>query len=159
MSKQTPWGQSQDETGKAPGIVRYSTASHGGFGLSAEREAELRAIFPDFRCFAGKGWYEEDQDWAIVVVAFPRYFSEEEIYHAVETIQASVKMERDLYGDNGRGYWRIAQLIKGTLVEKIASQFKASRVNFWQVGSMGTSGKGWSVSLRRLGDGAADRPV
>lgn len=154
MHQPTPWGHSQTEETKAEGITHYTTASHGGYHLSTVRQAELATIFPDFQCFAGQGWYEEDQDWSIVVLAFPMYFSEEQIHAAVETVKGSVQMESNLYSDGGRGYARVAQLIKGRLVEKISEQFKASRAEFWETGSMSTSGKGWSVSLTRVKDGA-----
>lgn len=65
----TPWGQSDDSTQYARGIVFYSTPSHGGFHLSAGRLAKmpehLRSLsgYPD-------GWYEEDCDWAAVAYMF-----------------------------------------------------------------------------------------
>lgn len=73
----TPWGMADFETYFAPGIVFYSTPSHGGFRLSPERQAQLETKFPGFKPFAGqRGWYEEDCDWAAVALTFPEAFPE-----------------------------------------------------------------------------------
>ncbi|KAE9708267.1 DUF7007 domain-containing protein, partial [Escherichia coli] len=62
----TPWGPSQGATVYAEGVVCYSTAGHGGFHLSAERN---RSVHP--MLLARDGWYEEDEGWAIVAITFP----------------------------------------------------------------------------------------
>ncbi|MEY9424642.1 hypothetical protein ABIF69_011148 [Bradyrhizobium japonicum] len=49
----TPWGASQGATLYAEGIERHSTAGHGGFKLSAERN---RKVHPTLR--SKGGWYE-----------------------------------------------------------------------------------------------------
>lgn len=69
--KHTPWGAAQHIEKEAEGIVWYSTASHGGYGLS---EARLRAMPVEYARhtpFAGRGWYEEDCDWCLVWLSFP----------------------------------------------------------------------------------------
>lgn len=60
----SPWGRVQSETVYGPGIVSVSTASHGGVKLDRERNALVPV-----KHRAGDGWYEEDCDWAIAVVA------------------------------------------------------------------------------------------
>ncbi|MGY3613950.1 hypothetical protein ACVJGD_000146 [Bradyrhizobium sp. USDA 10063] len=62
----TPWGPSQGATVYAEGVICHSTAGHGGFHLSAERN---RKVNPVLR--ARSGWYEEDEAWAIVAITFP----------------------------------------------------------------------------------------
>lgn len=69
----TPWGISQDRTPVAPGIEFHSTASHGGYALSPERQAELPEWAPK------RTWYEEDCEWAFVAIAFPQFFPERAI--------------------------------------------------------------------------------
>ena len=69
----------------APGITSYSTPRHGGINLSAERLAEMPAALRSVHPFAGPGWYEEDQDWAIVVLAFPLFFPGAHVSAAVDT--------------------------------------------------------------------------
>lgn len=49
----TPWGASQLASIYAEGIVSHMTAGHGGFRLSAERNAK---VMPTLRI--GSGWYE-----------------------------------------------------------------------------------------------------
>ncbi len=61
----SPWGVIRAAEQLLPGIWHASTASHGGFLLSDEREASM----PD-ALRLGDGAYEEDVDWARVMVAF-----------------------------------------------------------------------------------------
>ncbi len=80
----TPWGQSQDSTLYAEGIACHSTAGHGGFHLSAERN---RKVHPALR--AHGGWYEEDEAWAIVAITFPHLFTSFERRCAESTMKDS----------------------------------------------------------------------
>lgn len=77
MKKNTPWGPADHVRTIAEGITRYYTASHGGFGLSAERVAQMPEKYRSIKTWAGDGWYEEDCDSALVVLSFPEYFDEE----------------------------------------------------------------------------------
>ena len=76
----TPWGISDSSERIAPGIMRYDTPSHGGFHLSAKRQAEM----PEALRVEG-GWYEEDCDWALVILGFPQFFSKEDSEAAKES--------------------------------------------------------------------------
>ena len=82
MPTQTPWGAAQDSTKYAPGIISYSTASHGGFHLSKTRQAKMPEVLrnPD-------GWYEEDCEWCKVVLAFSEYFTPKELLSAYSTLK------------------------------------------------------------------------
>lgn len=84
MSASTPWGSSQLATIYGPGVVCHSTAGHGGFHLSADRN---RLIDPALR--KDSPWYEEDSEWAIVALAFPDLFTAYERKCADETIRHS----------------------------------------------------------------------
>lgn len=72
----TPWGIADSMKIIAPGITWYSTPSHGGYHLSDERIKAMPPALRDFKPWAGEGWYEEDCDWCVVVLAFPEYFSD-----------------------------------------------------------------------------------
>ncbi len=80
----TPWGPSQGATLYAEGVTCHSTAGHGGFHLSAERN---RKVHPLLR--AAGGWYEEDECWAIVALTYPHLFTAFERKHAERTIKDS----------------------------------------------------------------------
>lgn len=80
----TPWGVSQGATVYADGVTAHSTAGHGGFKLSTERN---RKVAPVLR--AAGGWYEEDECWAIVAFTFPDFFIGLERRHAERTIKDS----------------------------------------------------------------------
>ena len=80
----TPWGVSQGATVYAEGVVSHSTAGHGGFKLSAERN---RQVHPMLR--SRGGWYEEDAEWAIVALTFPHLFTSHERRNAERTIKDS----------------------------------------------------------------------
>jgi hypothetical protein len=66
----TPGGPSQGATIYAEGVVSHTTAGHGGFKLSGNRNAQ---VHPMLR--SQDGWYEEDSAWAAVAVAFPYLFT------------------------------------------------------------------------------------
>lgn len=80
----TPWGASQGARIYADGVVSHSTAGHGGFKLSAERN---RQVDPMLR--SRGGWYEEDAEWAIVALTFPHLFTSYERCSAERTIKDS----------------------------------------------------------------------
>lgn len=69
-SYSTPWGASQIATIYAEGIVSHMTASHGGFMLSPDRNAQ---VHPMLR--STDGFYEEDCAWAAVAISFPDLFT------------------------------------------------------------------------------------
>jgi hypothetical protein len=83
----TPWGALETREVIAPGIVGCSTSSHGGFWLSAERKAEMPPSLRSIGTWAGGNWYEEDSDWAIVVLSFPQFFKAKEIEAAHSTVR------------------------------------------------------------------------
>lgn len=86
----TPWGVADQVRIVAPGIVWCETPSHGGYWLSKERLAQMDPALRSFRPFTGKAaWFEEDCDWAVVVVAFPTFFDPPAVEAAVRAIQDS----------------------------------------------------------------------
>lgn len=68
----TPWGPIQESNVIAEGITEVSTASHGGYVLSEERQNEMPAHLSN-----GTPYYEEDCEFALVQLAFPAYFKED----------------------------------------------------------------------------------
>lgn len=69
----TPWGAVQHTAEIAPGIVFYSTAGHGGIKLGPERLKQMPPYM--LNTCAGRGWYEEDCDWAMPAVVFAADFA------------------------------------------------------------------------------------
>jgi len=84
---QTPWGPAQSSEEIAPGIIRYDTASHGGYYVSPARVASMPKPLRDFKPWAGANWYEEDCDWSIVALAFPQFFPHDAIAAALATLK------------------------------------------------------------------------
>lgn len=72
--KYSPWGAIQHAKQIAEGIDLVSTASHGGFKLDRRRNAQMPEVFR-----RKGGWYEEDCEYALVVLIFPELFSEREV--------------------------------------------------------------------------------
>ncbi|VVE16838.1 MULTISPECIES: DUF7007 domain-containing protein [Pandoraea] len=85
--KHTPWGAPHTTTIVAEGIVRYTTGSHGGYWLSQERVASmpdgLRPKELEVDCGA---WFEEDEQWTLVALAFQMYFDDGAIQVARRTV-------------------------------------------------------------------------
>ena len=82
----TPWGPPQTKRVLAPGIVDYSTASHGGFHVSPDIRKTMPPELRFVETWAGPGWYEEDADWAIVALAFPHLFEPRVVAAAITTV-------------------------------------------------------------------------
>ena len=101
MRTYTPWGDSQHTKIVAPGIIEYSTASHGGMHLSASRLAAMPKQFAGFQPFAGPGWFEEDCDTVVVMLAFPKDFT-----------AAEVERAKFVY-DNHKAYYESRGCMKG----------------------------------------------
>ena len=129
---QTPWGLAQTEKVIAAGITRYDTASHGGYHLTLERQAEMPADLRGYEPWAGPGWYEEDCDWAIVCLAFPEYFPPESYRFAVDTLR-----------DN-------PNLLTPERVARADAWTAANQDKFCK-GCEGTQGGGWWVNAVSVG--------
>ncbi|MGV1908302.1 DUF7007 domain-containing protein [Agrobacterium cavarae] len=82
MSASTPWGGSQMAVIYAEGVVSHSTAGHGGFHLSADRNARVHLLLRK-----ETPWYEEDCEWAIVAISFPELFTGYERSLAEKTVR------------------------------------------------------------------------
>lgn len=145
---QTPWGPSQSQREHAPGIVFYSTASHGGYKLSPERWAEFASI-PHFAHWSQ--WLEEDCDACLVYLRWPELATDEQLHDAVCMARTVASW--------GNGRW--VTLVEGWLDQQStilsqtntildrAAQHARSVAHLWQRGSMSSQGNGWSVSFRR----------
>ena len=82
----TPWGYADQVEHIADGIAFYSTPRHGGFKLSIERVKQCAPAHQVHLKSGGVGvWYEEDCEAAKVILAFPQYFTADQ----VETAQQS----------------------------------------------------------------------
>lgn len=75
------WGAVQNETRYGEGVYSVSTAGHGGFILSDDRNTKIDATWR-----AHNGQYEEDCCWAIVAFTFPELFTNLEIEYAYRTL-------------------------------------------------------------------------
>lgn len=82
MSASTPWGGSQMAVVYAEGVIAHSTAGHGGFHLSADRNAKVHSLLRK-----DTPWYEEDCEWAVVATTFPGLFTSYERSLADKTIR------------------------------------------------------------------------
>ncbi len=78
----TPWGPSQGAVRYGEGVVFHSTAGHGEFHLSPDRNARVHPLLRN-----SGGWYEEDSAWAAVATAWPDLFTGLERRQAEETLR------------------------------------------------------------------------
>lgn len=68
----TPWGKSDYSDRVMPGIVYYSTSSHGGYKVSKKLNDTISIKWKLSGRF--EGWYEEDCGWAPLAAIFPKFF-------------------------------------------------------------------------------------
>ena len=89
MRKHTPWGRVQEGTVLAPGIISYSTASHGGIWID---EAHRKALNYNKSWLGTDEWWEEDCDWAVPYVAFKQEIQDHgQAYKFTENLNAAWK--------------------------------------------------------------------
>ena len=156
---ETPWGPSQSQHEHAPGIVFHSTASHGGYHLSSERDKEFCEI-KEFSSWTE--WLEEDCDACLVYLRWPELATNEQIH-------AAVTMARLVASWEAEGMARIASwdhpkwiTFVNDWLDKLeqptqqsilirAQQHANDVAHLWERGSMGsTRERGiWWVSFRR----------
>lgn len=137
----TPWGQSQQIEIVADGIVKVSTASHGGYHLDAKALAAMPAPLRAIGTFAGLGWYEEDCDWCLVALAFPQHFYEYKQLCAVGTALGCNDLARLWLATDPQGAAYLAR------VEAYRKEHGAQ----FSIGSYGTGqGKMWWAKAKNL---------
>lgn len=148
IATETPWGPSQSEREHAPGIVFFSTASHGGYRLSAERYADFCKI-PHFANWSP--WLEEDCDACLVYLRWPELATNEQIHDAVIMARTVAAWKSGRWVTLVEGWLdQVGQPQQQTIL--IRAQQHANDVkHLWQRGSMSTSGNGWTVSFSRGG--------
>lgn len=78
----SPWGTIQHIETIAEGVAFVSTAGHGGIKLDRKRNAAMPAPLR----IAG-GWYEEDCEWALVVLGLPQHFTDKQRQDALQTVK------------------------------------------------------------------------
>jgi hypothetical protein len=117
---QTPWGISQSTTVFVEGVESHSTAGHGGFKLSAERNGHVHPLLR-----AKDGWYEEDCAWAIVAITFPDLFTGFERRCAERSV-------KDSWPDAWETIFGVV-LGPGESYEKDQRAFQASHAKDWIV--------------------------
>lgn len=78
----TPWGKADNKEFITRGINFYSTASHGGYKVSDKLNLKIHEAFRNTN-----GWYEEDCEWAKVVVSFSLYFDKDLLVSAHKTLR------------------------------------------------------------------------
>jgi hypothetical protein len=87
----TPWGIAQTQDKVAEGIIFVTTASHGGFCISPEVHAKMPKAYQSTFAHAPNRdknfWYEEDCDYAKVILSFPDMFMAKEVEVAKKMIE------------------------------------------------------------------------
>ncbi len=148
MGTQTPWGWTQDATHIAPGVTFYETASHGGFHVTPDA---MKAMPPALRAlpvFCGEpGWYEEDCDAVIVVLAFPVHFDPRQVLNAIEQTAAGGSR-------NDTAIQAFLRSPDGILPCAIAARYQQEFGHLYQGFPGGTRGREWEVTAHRISDDA-----
>ena len=132
-----PWGPEQTAREITPGILSVSTARHGGLLVSAGRWLDMPRTLRDLEPFAGLLAYEEDEDAAIVALAFPQHFPLRAAHHA-RTTAAHAWWGKSLD-------WSAPSL--APVVARSERYLDESR-GLYERGAMATSGNSWIIYAR-----------
>lgn len=97
----SPWGAVQTEKVIGDGVRLVTTSSHGGFLVTEPALSRMPAILKAIVPWAGEGAYEEDVDWAIVILAFPHLFSDSELSSACKM---AIEYDASYWGGRPRRY-------------------------------------------------------
>lgn len=84
----SPWGEIQTTEVVVPGIIRVTTAAHGGLRVGEEL-LERVPIYMHHE----SGWYEEDCEWAFVFAVFEKEIREGGSERDVKTLDSGLHME------------------------------------------------------------------
>lgn len=96
----SPWGPVQHNECLAPGIYFVHTAGHGGIWISPDRRATMAEPYRNFTSKYGNigaGFYEEDCDWAVPVLAFAPELAAQFVTLAQKTLELDRKSGRNYY--------------------------------------------------------------
>ncbi len=88
--------------------------------------------------WAGDGWFEEDCDYGLVVLAFPQFFTGYERFCAVSCWQFHAK---------GRAF---AETTAGAALWEEFYKFKRENGDYFEQGCSSTGGNGWHHSARSI---------
>jgi hypothetical protein len=154
MLYMTPWGTPQQQVCVAPGVTRLSTPSHGGYHLDAAATAALPPGLAGFETFAGGDgvggrWFEEDEDWCVVALAFPQLFDPYEVWCALRTFDCCART-LPRYAAAKAGFTGRAR----DEAEGVAAAWFAEHRDHWRLAGYGCgSGSGWVASYEHLSSG------
>lgn len=138
----TPWGVPQTQKpGHIDGIELYSTAGHGGAYLTPRRWREFIKALPGVFSYAGAQWLEEDADEILIYAVWPAKATPEQCSAAIKGIENRYRAEIDL------DYYNASEA--GKLCRRKAEAWREGTKHHWKRGSLGTKGKGWTVSFSR----------
>lgn len=150
----TPWGAPQHQESVAPGVTRVSTAGHGGYHVDASAVATMRPALAAFATFAGGDgcggrWFEEDEDWCVVALAFPHLFNPYQVWCALQTFGCCARTQ-PRFAAADRGFTGLPR----DDAERIAAAWYEEHRDHWQIQSYscGTAA-GWIVHYRHLSRG------
>lgn len=90
----SPWGKTiKPPMEVAPGLWLWVCDPGGGFFISRQRADAIEQVFPQFRP-GHRNWWNEDEDMAVVVAAFPELFPEKMAWMAYHSILSNAQWEK-----------------------------------------------------------------
>lgn len=141
----SPWGVPDYQKQVADGIISVGTPSHGGYYVRPDVYEQMPAAL---RCnvYGGGTWFEEDCEVALVMLAFPQYYTEWQLYCAWLTFAREDEPNKTYYRAHR---WLIETAEGQKLIGRFAAFLMANALKY-QTGGMSSGGKGWDVSASRL---------
>lgn len=94
----TPWGAPQTVEEYAPGVVKISTAGHGGFWLDDKAMEKMPSTCRGALWAGRSNWFEEDVDWSWVALSYPELFPRAHVEAARRTFEGWIRPKLDQRG-------------------------------------------------------------
>lgn len=104
--RQTPWGKPDYVQEVYPGIYSIGTPSHGGYKLDRKRNAMMPSILRN-----PGGWYEEDCEWAKVVIRFPEMIPDNDVIDKEKILTSANNTFKNWF-------WRAYETITGNILKE-----------------------------------------
>lgn len=136
----TPWGTADYCYKYARGVIQYATPGHGGFKVAITKALQMPPALAKMGMnWGGALWFEEDCQYAAVMLAFPELFNEAQVKQAKASLMRwNHEAYEEFYGvvlspeeSHSKAEAVFQEQNKGKLVGRSARSLEGGMVKVW----------------------------